>query len=156
MKIRTLIARHIEDNDLLPGSSSLGQWQNQKWVKLRVGNRLLPVFPIEPIRDQLNKHDVHHILTNYHTTWEGEFELAAWEVASGGCHLNMLFWVDRIVNLLLGLVLCPKATLKALRRGWGSRNLYRVDFEEVLEMEVSDLNRLLRLKSVSRVKVDVE
>ena len=145
MKVRTLISKHIEDHDLCPGATSLDQWLHKKWVQMRVGSRLVPVFPAGPIRDALNKHDVHHVLTGYPTTPEGEFELAAWELASGGCHTNLLFWADRFQFLLLGSIMCPSATLRALRRGWGSRNLYRMDISELLELDVLELTQLLHL-----------
>jgi hypothetical protein len=147
MTIRTLLSKHITENEPFPGASTLDEWRNQKWVKLQVGRRLIPVFPVGPIRDSLHKHDVHHVMTNYSTGWKGEFELAAWELASGGCHFNLLFWADRIHFLLLGLILYPKAIWKALRSGWGSKNLYSMDFSEILDMELADLHRLLRLKS---------
>ena len=39
----------------------------------------------------------------YSTKLVGELELAAWELASGGCGLNLFFWLDRFLALALGL-----------------------------------------------------
>lgn len=147
MTIRTLLSNYIEKHDPFPGALTFDQWRQQKWVKVRIGKQMIPIFPVGPIRDLLHKHDIHHVITNYSTTWEGEFELAAWEVASGGCRLNLLFWADRISFLIMGLILFPKSILKALRRGWRARNLYRMNFSEILEMEEAELYRLLRLQS---------
>ena len=146
MKVRVLIAEHIEEHDLCPGASTVEQWSNKKWVEARVGNRLVPLFPARPIRDSLNKHDVHHVLTGYSTRFQGECEIAAWELGSGGCHRNVLFWLDRIQVLLIGLLCCPRATLHAFRRGVGSRNLYGMDMTEILDLEVAELNQALNLK----------
>ena len=146
VNVRVLIAEHIERHDLCPGANTVEQWSSKKWVEARVGNRLVPLFPARPIRDALNKHDVHHILTGYSTRLIGECEIAAWELASGGCHLNALFWLDRLTLLLMGLVCFPLATVSALRRGVGSRNLYAWDMAEVLDMEVTELEMALNLK----------
>ena len=143
---RVLIAEHIKHHDLCPGANTVEQWSNKIWVQARVGNILVPLFPALLIRDALNKHDVHHILTGYSTRLIGECEVAAWEFATAGCHINVLFWLDRLALLLIGLVCFPRATVSALRRGVGSRNLYALDMAEVLEMEVTELEMALNLK----------
>ena len=147
MTVRTLLSKHIVENEPFPGASTLDEWRNQKRVKLQAGKRAIPVFPVEPIRNSLHKHDVHHVILNYSTNLEGELETAAWELASGGCHLNLLFWVDRISFLLIGLIQHQNSIRKALQRGRGSLNLYPMEFSEILDMEVGDLHRQPRLKS---------
>ena len=102
-------------------------------------------FPVWGIRQALTAHDVHHVLTGYSTTLEGECALAGWELASGGCHLNPIFWVDRLGAFALGLVLYPRATLRALRRGWGSRNLYAMSARVILASDVHTLRERMRL-----------
>ncbi|PYS76753.1 MAG: hypothetical protein DMF66_12990 [Acidobacteria bacterium] len=53
------------------------------WVKLKLWR--MPIwFPnTEGRRRAVRFHDVHHVLTEYPTTWRGEFEIAAWEIATG-------------------------------------------------------------------------
>ena len=37
-------------------------------------------------------HDLHHILTEYDTTWTGEAEVSAWELATG-CKNYLAAWI---------------------------------------------------------------
>ena len=46
---------------------------------------------------------------------------------------------------LLGLLLYPRATGRAFRRGWGSRNLYGMRASELLASDVETLRRRMRL-----------
>jgi hypothetical protein len=55
-------------------------------------------------------HDLHHVLTEYPTTWRGEAEMAAWELASG-CGRHLTVWLINLSAALLGLVLAPAAGL---------------------------------------------
>jgi hypothetical protein len=87
-------------------------------------------------------HDLHHVLTEYPTTWRGEAEIAAWELASG-CGRSVTVW---LINLgALGLVLSPRATARAFRRGRRSANLYGRAIEELLSKSVGDVRRELEL-----------
>ena len=145
MKVEALLNEQIKYNDLCPGATTVDQWSNKKWLEMRVDDRLVRIFPLWPIRDALKKHDIHHVLTGYSTSFKGEAELAAWELGSGGCHLNMIFWIDRISFLAIGLLSYPTATLRALRRGFGCRNLFSKNMDRVLEAEVEDLRVALKL-----------
>src|SRR2546423_9776570 len=53
------------------------------WVKLRLWR--VPIwFPnTRGRRRAVRFHDLHHVLTGYPTDWRGEFEIAAWEIATG-------------------------------------------------------------------------
>lgn len=145
MKIETLLAEQIKHHDLCPGATTIEQWSSKTWLQTHVGDRLVPVFPLWPIRDALSKHDIHHILTGYKTDVEGEAELAAWELGSGGCHLNLLFWFDRLAFSIIGLFIHPTATVRAFRRGLSCRNLFSRQMNSVLDSNVDDVRRDLNL-----------
>ena len=98
-----------------------------------------------PIREALCKHDVHHILTGYDTDMKGEAELAAWELGSGGCHLNFVFWLDRISFMVIGLFSYPRATLRAFYDGSHCTNLFRHSLGEIEDWEVTSTKKRLRL-----------
>ncbi len=119
MKVETSLHEQIEHHDLCPGAATIDQWSQKTWLETRIGERSVPIFPLWPIRESLSKHDIHHVLTGYDTDVRGEPELAAWELGSGGCHLNVIFWADRISFFMIGLLTYPAATLRALRRGFG-------------------------------------
>lgn len=108
-------------------------------VSLQLGHWQLPIFPILDRSGPIVLHDIHHMLTGYPTTWTGEAEIAGWEVASGGCRWHLLYWLDRLSFLVIGLVIAPRATWRAWRHGKGQRNLYGLDPEEVLETDVAEL-----------------
>ena len=61
-------------------------------------------------------HDLHHIATGYDTSWTGEAEIAAWELASG-CRGYVAAWVLDLASIPLGLVIAPRRLLRASRIG---------------------------------------
>ena len=69
----------------------------------------------------------------------------AWELASGGCGWNLPFWLDRLLAVLIGLVVCPAATCSALRSGWGCRNLFGMPIDALLATDVDELKQRMRL-----------
>ncbi len=146
MQVKTLLEDYIRDHDLCPGSLTLEQWSSKTWLESRVGDRVVRVFPMWLIRDVLAKHDVHHVLTGYATDVRGEAQVAAWELASGGCYLNVIFWVDRILFTLFGLLAYPRSTVRAIRRGVRCRNLFAMPMSSVLAWDVAALKVHLGLR----------
>jgi ubiquinone biosynthesis protein Coq4 len=93
-------------------------------------------------------HDLHHVLTEYGTSWTGEAEISAWELASG-CRDYAAAWVLNGLGLLMGLVIAPIRVARAFRRGLQSRNLYgREVTDELLSARVGTLRKALLLKPV--------
>lgn len=101
------------------------------WVKLMVGP--VPLwFPNSPARVcAVRLHDLHHVLTAYDTSWTGEAEIGAWEIASGCAH-HLAAWVLNLYALAVGLVIAPHRVWQAFVRGRYTRNLYRREFGEAL------------------------
>ncbi len=133
MKTREALIQYFADQ----GIGNPDEWYQDNWY--RIGK--LPVYPMWGLKDSLILHDIHHLVTGYDTSPRGELELAGWELGSGGCAQHKLFWVDRLFFALLGLILAPAATWKAFRRGWKQRNLYRLEAEKALAMDVAELRR---------------
>lgn len=116
-----------------------------RWVKLQAGP--IPLyFPNSQARVRAVRfHDLHHVLTDYPTTWSGEAQIGAWEVASG-CGRHYPAWILNLQAMAIGLVLCPRPLFQAFVRGRHSRNLYsRVFGEDLLETTVGQLRRELQL-----------
>lgn len=113
-----------------------------RWVHLKAGGRTVFVFPNTAARVRaVRLHDLHHILTEYDTSWTGEAEIAAWELASG-CARYYAAWILNIGAMALGLIISPRRVLRAFARGRRSGNLYRTEFsEELLERTVGELRR---------------
>ena len=115
------------------------------WVVVRLWRVPLAFPNSEGRRQAVRFHDLHHVLTEYPTTWRGEFEIAAWEVASG----LRRYWVGWLLDLLgfaCGLVVFPRAVYRAFVRGRHSSNLYYDEWDEsILRRRVGEVRRRLRL-----------
>jgi hypothetical protein len=117
----------------------------ERWVPLKAGP-LKFGFPNTASRIRaVRLHDLHHVLTEYETTWTGEAEIAGWEIASG-CADHYAAWVLNFSALVIGLVIAPGRVFDAFVRGRHSRNLYGADFgEKLLERSVGDMRAELGL-----------
>jgi hypothetical protein len=120
---------------------------SDKWVKLKVGRATL-AFPNTAARVRSVKlHDLHHVLTEYETTWSGEAEIAAWEIASG-CGRHYPAWILNFGAFAIGLLIAPIRIFDAFVRGRRNRNLYRTHFEEsLLNRTVGEVRAELSISS---------
>jgi hypothetical protein len=122
-----------------------GGGYEDRWVKVRVG--AFPLwFPNVPSRKRaVRYHDLHHILTEYETTWRGEAEIGAWEVATGGAGAAV-GWLLDLLAFAVGLVINPRGVYRAFVRGRHSANLFRAEFDDaLLAREVGATRSELRL-----------
>lgn len=115
------------------------------WVDFKLGPIPMP-FPNTASRKRAVRfHDLHHALTGYATDVLGEFEISAWEVASG-CADHVAAWQLNLGGLVGGLLAAPRRTWRAWLRGRQSRNLYRARYdEELLGRRVADVRHELGL-----------
>lgn len=123
--LREARARYFESNGFGDGG------YEDAWVRLAVGPLAL-YFPNSKARVRAVRfHDLHHVLTDYPTTWIGEAEIGAWEVASGCAH-HYPAWILNLLAMAIGLILGPGQVRAAFARGRRSRNLYRDTFDAAL------------------------
>ncbi len=115
------------------------------WVSLKLW-RVPFAFPnTEGRRRAVRFHDLHHVLTEYPTTWRGEFEIAAWEVASG-VRRYRVGWLLDLLGFACGLVVFPRRVYRAFVRGRHSANLYGDVWDEsILARRVGEVRRRLKL-----------
>lgn len=117
----------------------------ERWIKVKVWR--LPVWlpNTEGRRRAVRLHDLHHIVTEYPTTWRGEAEISAWEVGGGGLRRYYAGWLLDLMNIAQGLLINPRGLYRAFMRGRRSANLYAEEFrEEMLSHSVGELRvRLL-------------
>lgn len=97
--------------------------ESLRWVRVHMLG--VPVwFPnFGARRVVLWTHDVHHLLTGYDTTWRGEAEIGAFEVATS-CKRYWAAWMFNTGGFLFGLFLAPRRTLRAFVRGRRCTNFY--------------------------------
>lgn len=132
---REVLTDHYRRAGLLEPGKNADARLHDRWVRMRIGGRLIPIKPLLGHQQAFLLHDVHHLVTGYGTSYREELQLAAWELSSGGCWWYVLFWLNRIAAVLQGLLLCPVRTVRALRAGLGRRNLYGRDAAEVLDSD---------------------
>ncbi len=139
LTLRAARERYFEINHFENGG------YEESWVKMKAGP--VPIwFPNTVARVKAVKfHDLHHVLTEYPTTWRGEAEIGAWEVATG-CAKHYQGWLLNMWAFTIGLVINPRGVYRAFMRGRQSRNLYRgIVYNELLERKVGDVRRELSL-----------
>ena len=112
-----------------------------KWFYVKIRGVKVPIAPLAGFRQGLPAHDTHHMLNGYATNWVGECETAAWELASGGCGRHVVYWIDRLFFVAIALVTVPIRSVRAWRRGLRQRNLYRLDPEKLLSMDLAEVRR---------------
>jgi hypothetical protein len=120
--------------------------EKARWVFIRLGPLKIPFPNLRQRREAVYLHDLNHLLTGYDTTWTGEGEIAAWELASG---FPWKYWIGYVyppMTFLIGLVVAPIKTLRAFRAGIGKNNIYKLQLEraELESMTVVALRRLLQ------------
>lgn len=93
------------------------------WVPLKLWKLTLKIPNTEGRKKAVRIHDLHHVVTGYQTTWTGESEIAAWELASG-CFQSPAATVLNSGALAVGLVIAPLRVARAWARGRTTTNLY--------------------------------
>ena len=137
--IRAARERYFEINHFEGGGYEEG------WVKMKAGP--VPIwFPNTVARVKAVKfHDIHHVLTEYPTTWKGEAEIGAWEVSTG-CGAHYQAWLLNLSAFAIGLVINPRGVYRAFVRGRQSRNLFAREWDErFLSRTVGEVRRSLGL-----------
>ncbi|HEX8160935.1 MAG TPA: hypothetical protein VF538_03490 [Pyrinomonadaceae bacterium] len=120
---------------------------DERWIKVKVWR--IPVWlpNTEGRRKAVRLHDLHHVLTEYPTTWRGEAEISSWEIASGGLRRYYAGWLLDLLNVAQGLVVNPRGAYRAFLRGRRSRNLFGETFDDaLLSRRVGEMRRELLLE----------
>ena len=124
-----------------------------KWVRFRFGPITLTLPNTKARRRALPPHDLHHIATGYDTSWTGEAEIAAWELASG-CGRYVAAWLLDFSAFAIGLVIAPRRTWRAFRRGRASNSLYAESWDERwMDSTLGALRQRLRIGQARRTSV---
>ncbi|HEY6427870.1 MAG TPA: hypothetical protein VIX84_11670 [Acidimicrobiales bacterium] len=134
-----VLQEHLRDSGLPPDAGS-----SQRFAVVGVGP--LP-YPIPNPRSRMRAvrvHDLNHLVSGYATDREGELEISAWELASGGCGRYSAAWVLDLAGMLTGLVVCRRRVVRAFRRGRSERNLYPYDPDDLLRMDLEEARTLVR------------
>ncbi len=128
-----------------------GLCQNEREARWWIVRVDLVVFPLPNFawrRRAIDAHDLHHLLTGYPCTCEGEVLIAAWEWGAGRYpHWGATLFCLPIV--IAGLLFMPGPTLAAWRRGRRSRSLYRhADLDRLEDLPLSFAQSLVASKAL--------
>jgi hypothetical protein len=124
---------------------------DERWIKVKVWR--IPIWlPNTAGRVRAVKlHDLHHVLTEYPTTWRGEAEISAWEIGTGGLNKYYAGWFLDLMNVAQGLLINPRGVYRGFMRGRSSSNLFSREFsEEILDHKVGEYRKYLNLDQAER------
>jgi hypothetical protein len=88
----------------------------------------------------LMRHDIHHIITGYEVDLYGEFEIGAWEIASGCSNYFGVFLLN-LIAIPPGMIFIPKRTIHAFYSGRRSKNLYqsKLTDDDLMQMSKTEV-----------------
>ncbi len=124
---------------------------SERWIKVKVWRLPIWLPNTEGRCEAVKLHDLHHVLTEYPTTWRGEAEISAWEIGAGGLKSYYAGWLLDLMNVAQGLVVNPRGVYRGFMRGRRTLNLYATEFsDELLEGRVGEFRNRLKLNSETR------
>jgi hypothetical protein len=137
LSMKEALRRYFDDNGFGPEGGYL-----DAWVDLKLGPIPLPFPNTDARRRAVRFHDLHHIATGYQTDYAGEFEISAWEIATG-CRDFVAAWQLNLAGMLGGLCVYPRRTFRAFIRGRHTKNFYGEDYGPLLGLSVGDARNQL-------------
>jgi hypothetical protein len=117
-----------------------------RFTRIALGPISLPMWNPPSRQRAVAFHDLHHVATGYPTTWTGEAEIGAWEIAAS-CGAFAAAWIYDAAAMAFGVAFRPRRTFRAFVRGRHARSLYVGDLrvDDLLELHVDELRALLEL-----------
>lgn len=130
------------------GSEHLGREAYEDAVNYaKIGPITIP-FPNPSARRRIvYLHDVNHILSGYDTTYGGEGEVSAWELASGFPRHCWIGYFYAPIAFTAGLFVAPLRMWKAWKRGRKEKNSCHAPLsrEQMMATKVGELRRMLSI-----------
>ena len=119
---------------------------NSNWAYLDFKWFRIPFPNPESRKKALIFHDIHHIVTGYESDWQGEAEIAAWEVSTGCGEYGAAWFLDT-GGIAMGVIFFPLKTFRAFIRGRRTKNLYLSNYkkEDLLQMSIREVQEKLNL-----------
>ena len=139
--LREALTDYLTEKGIRSSEDPPDKLYKDDWFRFYVGHRSFRFLKLGSAIHSVAVHDAHHLITGYGTDMRGEAELTGWELASGGCGRHWVMWIDRLIAIPTLMLFFPRASLRAIQRGWKERNLYQVDFEEALSTEFDEVRR---------------
>ncbi|HEY1831940.1 MAG TPA: hypothetical protein VGG38_17030 [Acidimicrobiales bacterium] len=125
------LAEHLAESGLPPDGGD-----TERFVVVKPALLPYPIPNTAARKRAVKIHDLDHLVTGFETDRIGELEIAAWELASGGCQHYTAAWVLNLAGLVGGLTLAPRRVVRAYTLGRRQQNLYAFPLEELLVLTV--------------------
>jgi hypothetical protein len=125
-----VLQEHLRASGLPPDAGD-----SEPFAVVKVGPMPYPIPNTRSRKRAVRIHDLNHLVSGYRTDREGELEISAWELASGGCGGYGAAWVLDLAGMLGGFFVCPGRTVRAFTRGRRQRNLYPYAPDQLLAMD---------------------
>ena len=90
---------------------------NDAFAYAKLGPINIPIPNTAARKEVIWLHDLHHLLNGYDTTWPGEGQVSAWELAAGGFGTKIYIWLLVLLAGSVGVLLFPASTFRAFVRG---------------------------------------
>jgi hypothetical protein len=115
-----------------------GGADQQRWMPVACRDLKVHLPNFKWRRNALPLHDLHHAITGYAFSPQGEFEMAAWEFAAGRYpHLSSTLFCLPLVSM--GAAVIPQRSFAAFVRGRHSKTLYcEHDLDALLDRPLRD------------------
>lgn len=136
----TMSMREARDRYFLENGFGEDGGYNDAWVNFKIGPVPLPFPNTDGRLRAVRYHDLHHVLTGYHTDYLGELEIAAWELGAG-CKDFYAAWHLNLTGAGSGALFIPRRTFRAFVRGRRSQSLYGLPLEKVLDTTVGEARK---------------
>jgi hypothetical protein len=144
--VAEVLEEHLRQSGLPPDAGD-----SETFAVVKVGPLPYPIPNTRSRKRAVRIHDLNHLVSGYRTDREGELEISAWELASGGCGTYRAAWVLDLAGLFAGLFVCPTRTVGAFRRGRSQRNLYPHAPDDLLAMAIDEARALTAAAPAGRL-----
>ncbi|SET29206.1 hypothetical protein [Stigmatella erecta] len=101
----------------------------KNWIKGSIGPLTVYTWNSPARKRTLPLHDIHHLVTEYGVDWQGETQVAGWELGSN-CANCLVGWYFDLFVLFQSMFFAPRKALQAFLRGRRSRNLFQQTYHE--------------------------
>jgi hypothetical protein len=131
LSLKDAVRLYFDENGFGPDGG-----YSSNWVDFKLGPIPCPIPNTDARKRAVPFHDLHHLVTGYRTDLIGEFEISAWEIASG-CRDYVAAWQLNLGGLFAGLLASPVRIFRAFVRGRRMRNFYGRDYEALLGVSLA-------------------
>lgn len=135
--VREALDRYFAENGFGSGG------YEDRWVEFVAGPLRFRIPNTAARVAAVKLHDLHHVATGFETTWTGEGEMGAWEIA-GGCGAHLAAWILNLQAVAIACLISPARVLRAFALGRRGRTLYHGErAEDWLDRPVEELRSAL-------------